>query len=164
MSRNTHRDECRLVTFDIDGTLYNFAPMRLRMAAMVVWHAVISVDLRLILALRRRRKELAEAEREGFEGILVADVAALVGRGCRLHRTQPLVRRSSLGRFDALLRNRGWRALCGTAPQRYSNWRAVGPPRIRQARLSVSRPIVRCPQSIEISASRSLTPSVCRLH
>lgn len=76
-------DTCRIAVFDIDGTLYDPAPMRLRMAAMVGWHAVTTLDpklVKLISALRRRREALAEAETHGFEQQLVADVASSTGR------------------------------------------------------------------------------------
>jgi putative hydrolase of the HAD superfamily len=76
-------DDCRIAVFDIDGTLYDPAPMRLRMALMVGWHAVTTLDpklVRLIAMLRRRREALADAEQTGFEAKLVTDVAAASGR------------------------------------------------------------------------------------
>ncbi|MBE7731951.1 HAD family hydrolase [Devosia faecipullorum] len=76
-------DDCRIVVFDIDGTLYDLAPMRLHMAAMVGWQAIATLDpklFRLISTLRRRREELAEKETADFEAVLVADVAASMGR------------------------------------------------------------------------------------
>ena len=83
MSGVVRWDDCKIVVFDIDGTLYNLAPMRMHMAAMVGWHAVTTLDpnlYRLISTLRRRREELAEAEQQDFEAVLVADVAKRTGR------------------------------------------------------------------------------------
>ena len=82
-------DNCRIAVFDIDGTLYDPAPMRLRMVAMVGWHALTTLDpklVKLISMLRRRREALAEAETQGFEHQLIADVASATGR------SQPAVR------------------------------------------------------------------------
>lgn len=76
-------DDCRIAVFDIDGTLYDPAPMRLRMGLMVGWHAATTFDptfVRLISMLRRRREALADAEQTGFEAMLIADVAAASGR------------------------------------------------------------------------------------
>src|SRR5690554_3840992 len=76
-------DTCRIAVFDIDGTLYDPAPMRLRMAMMVGWQAATTFDPRLIhliSTLRRRREALAEAEQAGFEAILITDVAKATRR------------------------------------------------------------------------------------
>lgn len=83
MNKASFWDDCGIAVFDIDGTLYDPAPMRLRMAVMVGWHAATTFDpklVQLISALRRRREALAEAEQTGFEAMLVADVAASSGR------------------------------------------------------------------------------------
>jgi putative hydrolase of the HAD superfamily len=69
----------RLVVFDLDGTLYPQRPLRMRMAARLCWHAATRLDLSAIKVLRtyrRLRERFGEAETEGFESKLRAEVGA----------------------------------------------------------------------------------------
>jgi HAD superfamily hydrolase (TIGR01549 family) len=87
---NSIWDTCRIAVFDIDGTLYDPKPMRLRMAMMVAWHAATTFDpnlVRLISALRRQREILADAEQEEFEQKLIHDVATASGRSAESVRS-----------------------------------------------------------------------------
>lgn len=68
----------RLVAFDVDGTLYAQRPLRLRMAARLIWHSLSRADSRtfaVLRAYRAHRERLGEAETERFEEVLVAEVA-----------------------------------------------------------------------------------------
>lgn len=66
------------VVFDMDGTLYDQAPLRARMVPRLGLHALAGLDiklLRIVSELRRERERLAEAECSPFEDALVAAVA-----------------------------------------------------------------------------------------
>ena len=70
------------VVFDMDGTLYDQAPLRAKMVPRLCLHALGRFDpklLRIVSALRRERERLADAECTGFEDVLIAAVAAQVG-------------------------------------------------------------------------------------
>jgi HAD superfamily hydrolase (TIGR01509 family) len=76
-------DQWRIAVFDLDGTLYEAAQLRRRMAARALWHAVRYAEpglLRVIATLRKRREELAAAQSFAFEATLIRDTAA----GCGL--------------------------------------------------------------------------------
>jgi FMN phosphatase YigB (HAD superfamily) len=63
-------DEIKLVVFDVDGTLYRQAPLRVRMAAKLLWHSLARLDVKTPASLRYYRKlreELAELEVADFE-------------------------------------------------------------------------------------------------
>jgi putative hydrolase of the HAD superfamily len=76
-------DGIRLVVFDMDGTLYSQARLRVRMARDMLLHAVStrSVDvIAVVRAYRRIRERLSEREAPDFETALVAETAAATGR------------------------------------------------------------------------------------
>ncbi|MGA2042231.1 MAG: HAD family hydrolase [Roseiarcus sp.] len=71
-------DALRLVAFDVDGTLYDQAALRRAMALELLAHCARRASLRplRILAIyRSRRESMAEAETQGFDRLLTADVA-----------------------------------------------------------------------------------------
>lgn len=68
----------RLVAFDVDGTLYAQRPLRLRMAAALASHTVLSASTRTMAVLksyRNLREELGDAETPDFEQVLLRMVA-----------------------------------------------------------------------------------------
>jgi putative hydrolase of the HAD superfamily len=70
--------DIRLVTFDVDGTLYRQRPLRLRMGRDMVFHTVEKCDLnavRVVSAYRRIRERLAAEEVVDFERVLIAETA-----------------------------------------------------------------------------------------
>jgi putative hydrolase of the HAD superfamily len=72
-------DNIRLVVFDVDGTLYSQARLRLRMARDMMFRAAKTRSLdvpRIISAYRRIRERIAEREEIDFEAALVAETAA----------------------------------------------------------------------------------------
>ncbi len=80
----------RLVAFDVDGTLYDQKPLRLRMAARLGLDCVMRASLRsasLLKTYRHLREELAEAEAEDFEHALVSAVASRHGVASGIVRT-----------------------------------------------------------------------------
>ncbi len=75
-------DRVGAVVFDMDGTLYDQAPLRAKMVPRLGLHALRRFDpklLRIVSGLRRERERLAEAERADFEDVLIAAVAARAG-------------------------------------------------------------------------------------
>ena len=75
-------DAVQLVVFDVDGTLYDQTPLRLRMARDLFAHTVSARTLRAVSVLRsyrRIREQLGEAETEDFERVLIARTADTVG-------------------------------------------------------------------------------------
>lgn len=71
--------DIRLVAFDVDGTLYRQRPLRLRMAADLLGHALRErslVGLRVLSRYRRIRERLGHEEAAGFEPVLLAETAA----------------------------------------------------------------------------------------
>ncbi len=72
----------RLVAFDVDGTLYRQAPLRLYMAAELALHAVRSCDvttIRVLSRYRRIRERMGEAETADFLPALVTETARTCG-------------------------------------------------------------------------------------
>jgi putative hydrolase of the HAD superfamily len=70
--------DIRLVAFDVDGTLYNQGPLRLRMGRDMVVHTVVKCDLNpisVVRAYRRIRERLAAEEVVDFDPILIAETA-----------------------------------------------------------------------------------------
>jgi putative hydrolase of the HAD superfamily len=70
--------DVRLVAFDVDGTLYNQRPLRLRMARDMVIDAVAKRDLSAIGVVntyRRIRERLGDEEVVDFERVLIAETA-----------------------------------------------------------------------------------------
>ena len=70
--------DIRLVAFDVDGTLYQQRPLRLRMGRDMVLHAVAKWDLNaisVVSAYRRIRERLAAEEVVDFERVLIAETA-----------------------------------------------------------------------------------------
>jgi HAD superfamily hydrolase (TIGR01509 family) len=68
-------DGIKLVVFDVDGTLYRQRPLRIRMAAKLLWHTVTRLDSKTIPRLRyyrRVREEIGELEVADFEAHLRA--------------------------------------------------------------------------------------------
>ena len=85
----------RLVAFDVDGTLYDQKPLRLRMAARLGLHCLSVASLRsagLLKTYRHLREEMAEAETEDFEHALVSAVASR-------HRVAPCKVRTLTGEW-----------------------------------------------------------------
>jgi len=75
-------DGVALVAFDVDGTLYNQWPLRLRMAREMLHWAVRRRTFRFIAvvtAYRRIRERLSEQGAEDFERRLIAETAAATG-------------------------------------------------------------------------------------
>lgn len=73
----------QLMVFDVDGTLYDQRKLRRRMTGALIGHAVSRGDIatiRILRTYRRWREELADEERERFEGILVSRLAKRYGR------------------------------------------------------------------------------------
>jgi putative hydrolase of the HAD superfamily len=71
-----------LVVFDVDGTLYEQRPLRLRMARDLLLHVLRSGslrELRLLNAYRTVRECLAEQEADDFECLLLAQTAQRAG-------------------------------------------------------------------------------------
>lgn len=63
-------DPVTLVVFDVDGTLYRQAPLRRRMAAELLGHALSRADLRTVRVLRRYRavrEALSDSETPEFD-------------------------------------------------------------------------------------------------
>lgn len=80
----------RLVAFDVDGTLYDQKPLRLRMAARLGLHCLAGASLRsagVLKTYRRLREDMAEAETEDFEHALVGAVARRHGVAPGIVRT-----------------------------------------------------------------------------
>ena len=76
-------DGIRLVVFDMDGTLYSQARLRVRMTRDMLLHTVSTRSLdtiAVIRAYRRIREHLSELEVPDFETALVAETAAATGR------------------------------------------------------------------------------------
>jgi FMN phosphatase YigB (HAD superfamily) len=76
-------DGIRLVVFDMDGTLYSQARLRVRMTRDMLLHAASTRSLDVITvirAYRRIREHLSELEVPDFEIALVAETAAVTGR------------------------------------------------------------------------------------
>ena len=72
----------RLVVFDMDGTLYRQAPLRLRMAAALARDALRRRDLstlRILRDYRHRREALADAGTAAFDAPLVEGCARACG-------------------------------------------------------------------------------------
>ncbi|MFK0162473.1 HAD family hydrolase [Rhizobium sp. NPDC090279] len=81
-----------LVVFDVDGTLYRQRPVRLHMARDLVQFSLREGRLdviRVLRAFRRIREELAEAEIENFEAVLL-ERTAMAG-GCSVGRVVSIV-------------------------------------------------------------------------
>lgn len=69
MTRNIEWDDIDLVVFDMDGTLYDQRPLRMRMLGMLAKEIIRSRSLavpRILAAFRRRREELGEARALDF--------------------------------------------------------------------------------------------------
>jgi putative hydrolase of the HAD superfamily len=76
--RLTDWRDVRLVTFDVDGTLYMQRPLRLRMARDMMMHALSKRDLsavRVVGTYRRIRERLAAEEVADFDSVLIAETA-----------------------------------------------------------------------------------------
>jgi FMN phosphatase YigB (HAD superfamily) len=76
-------DGIRLVVFDVDGTLYSQARLRVRMTRDMLLHTAgtRSLDvIAVIRAYRRIREHLSEREVPNFETVLIAETAAATGR------------------------------------------------------------------------------------
>jgi putative hydrolase of the HAD superfamily len=72
----------RLVVFDVDGTLYDQRLMRLRMLREIAGNAISTRSLavpRILRSFRRFRESIGGEEIEGFEDILIAQVAEMHG-------------------------------------------------------------------------------------
>jgi len=71
-------EDLRLVAFDVDGTLYDQGVLRRAMAwellAFCARRATLG-PLRILRTYRNRREAMAEAETQGFDPLLMADVA-----------------------------------------------------------------------------------------
>lgn len=83
-------DSIKLVAFDVDGTLYNQAPLRWRMVRDMCLQAVASFSLAtptVIRHYRQLREELGDKETRGFERELIAVTAA------KAHCPETLVRK-----------------------------------------------------------------------
>jgi HAD superfamily hydrolase (TIGR01549 family) len=68
-----------LIVFDVDGTLYSQGKLRLKMAAVLARHCLVtgSVNtIRILGSYREWREELAEDGNERFEEILVSRLAS----------------------------------------------------------------------------------------
>jgi putative hydrolase of the HAD superfamily len=75
-------DSIKLVTFDVDGTLYRQRPLRLRMARDMLLHAILNRNLNVITVLetyRRIRARLGDEEVIDFERVLIAETASATG-------------------------------------------------------------------------------------
>lgn len=73
-----------LVVFDVDGTLYNQRPLRIRMFAELAKHVALSRDMavpKVIAIYRSLREELGAAEMLNFEGTLIERTAWRTGLG-----------------------------------------------------------------------------------
>jgi FMN phosphatase YigB (HAD superfamily) len=78
------------VVFDMDGTLYRQAPLRLRMAALLAGHVATTADFltpRVLRDFRRLREEMADRRLRDFDAPLHEECA----RGCAVDA--PTVRR-----------------------------------------------------------------------
>lgn len=72
-------DPVSLVVFDVDGTLYDQRPLRMRIARDLLLHTLTAQTLRPLLVLRayrRIRERLADREVGPFEAPLLAETAA----------------------------------------------------------------------------------------
>lgn len=68
-----------LVIFDVDGTLYNQRILRLRMARDLLLRSALRLDwstIRILSSYRHIREELADAETDDFESVLIERTAA----------------------------------------------------------------------------------------
>ena len=68
----------RLVAFDVDGTLYAQRPLRLRVAASLVAHTLLSRSMRTMAVLktyRTLREKVGDAEIQDFDRVLLDRVA-----------------------------------------------------------------------------------------
>jgi len=75
-------DRVELVVFDVDGTLYDQRAMRLRMAMELAQDTLRRRDLtaaKVLRLYRRFRERIGETETEGFEPLLIGQVAAATG-------------------------------------------------------------------------------------
>lgn len=82
----------RLVVFDVDGTLYRQSPLRWRMARDLALDSARMRDFRPLWALRsyrRLREEVAEAEAENFNDVLIAGVASHAS--CSLNEARRII-------------------------------------------------------------------------
>lgn len=74
-------DAIQLVVFDVDGTLYDQTPLRLRIARDLLAHSLRERTLQpvaVLRAYRRIREQLGEAETEDFERVLISRTATAV--------------------------------------------------------------------------------------
>lgn len=74
--------EIKLVVFDVDGTLYDQAGLRLCMLREMLLFALCNFEVKFIKILsvyRRIREQLGEAQHEDFEQKLIAQTAITVG-------------------------------------------------------------------------------------
>ncbi len=72
----------RFVVFDVDGTLYRQRPLRLRLAAALVGHALRTRSLRdlsVVRHYRTLREELGDRELPDFEEHLAREVGSRLG-------------------------------------------------------------------------------------
>ena len=80
--RSSDWSDIELVAFDVDGTLYNQRSLRMRMARDMVVHAVLERKLAFVsvlMAYRRIRECLGEAETCDFGNTLIAQTSAAAG-------------------------------------------------------------------------------------
>lgn len=75
-------DCVKLVAFDVDGTLYNQRPLRLRIARDLILYSISRLNFNVISVLktyRTIRERLAEEEVNGFNDVLIIEVASKTG-------------------------------------------------------------------------------------
>ncbi len=71
-----------LVVFDVDGTLYDQRPLRIRMARDMAFHTILRRDLSVLSVIRtyrHLREGMGEQEIVNFEAFLIAQTAAATG-------------------------------------------------------------------------------------
>ena len=72
-------NSAELVVFDVDGTLYDQANLRVRMAGMLLRHSIMTAStstFRILGSYREWREELADEGSERFEEILLERLAS----------------------------------------------------------------------------------------
>ncbi len=72
-------DGIRLVVFDVDGTLYQQRPLRMKIARDLAAHAIWNRDLKVVSVLakyRRIREQMGNEQVIDFDRLLIAKTAA----------------------------------------------------------------------------------------
>jgi len=72
-------DKIGFVVFDVDGTLYQQRPVRIRILRDMLLHALLRRNLRDLVVItnyRRIRERLADERVEGFERLLISETAS----------------------------------------------------------------------------------------